>query len=261
MCPGHVYDVMGIKVNSFDFINTKNFQILKALIPTTQKYLLDTNTCDLDFLDVFSNNLALDVGHAIMQNDTQMTEIVISPHCKANAYCFINEVASTPKYIITDGSQKQDKSISGSVVILDEDYNIHSVITGYAIGSHKFHEEFALVMALQYCQKLHIPITEDICWITDTQPNYKDMMSDFYHLTMSSSHHYEKGQSYTYHLFLDGLCHRMANDPYILESLKTKTKQTYENHYVLSVSNPMNDIEETYFKKYEKKCSILNLEI
>lgn len=261
MYPGHVYDIMNIKVNSFDFINTKNFQILKALIPTTQKYLLNTNTCDLDFLDVFSNNLALDVGHAIMNPKTQITEFKISPHCIANAYCFINEEASTPKYIITDGSQKQDKSVSGSVVILDEDYNIHSVVTGYAVGLHRFHEEFALIMAVRYCQKLHIPITEDICWITDTQPNYKDMMCDFYHLTMSSSHHYEKGQSYTYHLFLDGLCHRMANDPYILESLKTKTKQVYEDHYVLSISNSMNDIEEMYFKKYEEKYSIPKMEI
>lgn len=208
----HLGSDSSLNINDLTEINNLGFKILSKMIPEIKENIHDTQQyTNVQFTDKLSNYIAGSVIYKILENKSNMSYLKVKDY-SIHMLAFTNKDAKNPTYIFTDGSRSFNNNVKGSVLILDQDFNLHSLLHGQLIEkdiNRYFNHEYFAYQLFEFFIEQEYPDfdIQDSIWFTDV-----NKMSHNYIVNIPKSVHYGKSKSFSSTLFIDGVCHQMAKD-------------------------------------------------
>lgn len=227
-------------INSFGFIDSLNFRLYDYLIPDISYHLFKKNQVPESLLyNCLSNALSTDFVMGCLDKQVYKSKITISSSNKTtiDTIVFHNNKASEPCYILTDGSYSPTRNTMLASVILDKEFNIHTIIAGKSLQKIP-HEQSSFLLSAKYLNAIGFEDLSQMTWFTDiTQKTINDTIKN---IDINIETHFGKYKSLASTLFIDGICHQICanqtlstvlSSPHNYTKAKLLNNQDFQNKH------------------------------
>lgn len=232
-------------INPFGLIDNTGFRFYDYIIPDVEHKLFRKNIDKHKYIyNIASNEIAFNFVTGCLNPLTMSSIVKLHPNYPkpVNTLAFHNKNASTPYYILTDGSYSEQRKTMLAGIILDKDYNIHSIIAGKHVNKIP-HEESAFLLVNNYLNSIGYEDLSEMTWFTDISVDSAQKFLKQYKIDINIESHCAKYKSLTSTLFIDGICHQICANALLSKVL----------------NNSFNYIRHKYVQTYNKNSMFTSM--
>lgn len=245
-------------INNITNIDGLGTRLLDFISPEIQEHIYHQNTYPRNnMIEGIADFIALSVAHSIIHDKEYNQPYNFMLEQKKVSSYFYSDLTREPKYMFTDGSFSKDKITKGTVILLDKDFKLQSILFGLTQNKDINHEKFAYLIGQKFLNKNNWK-NENIHWFTDIDINTKEKMNI---KNIQSSHHFLKRQSFTTQLFIDGICHQLAKNAELEFFMNKNAKPKKDKAYHEKKKEILAQIGKTFTQKEKQDSSNLLKEV